>query len=375
MLRMILAGLTALSLAPGLDAAPHAVSKVAGRFDPQVLTTGKPDEGRVSLIASQLAAELSGACPFAKPQDTKALEVCKDRLYARDSAIRQNMPAFVLWGRMRDESLPLKETHLTQFGPEVFSATYLPLFMFNGKYTISFDERQNLYRIDLVTAFRNRLQPGQYPYPFWHEDNKWSIYQGANRMTAWVGIDPQAGVEKIKAMQFSVLGENHPALPEKIPTPMFDKETHAKWLWTDDKGKTQPQVTLFDGLFSMGNPHLKRLDDAYRAMALKFRDGDCMSCHVPNNPDKMKRLVLLQTPAHAASEIERVIESVRDDRMPLDEFGIEKPMPTRMKNELLEVAQSFAKELNAARQWELTRKPSPKAKLKAESSVRTSGGA
>ena len=70
-----------------------------------------------------------------------------------------------------------KDSTLTQFGPDVFSASYLPLFMFNGKHQIAFDERQNLYRIDFVAAFRNRLQPGQYPYPFWHEEIKWSIYQ------------------------------------------------------------------------------------------------------------------------------------------------------------------------------------------------------
>jgi hypothetical protein len=352
MFRVVAAALAAYAAVAAAAPLPHPVSKAAGRFDAQILTTGKPDQGRVSLIASQLANELANACAFAKPQDTIALERCKAALFQPNSALRSNLPAFVLWSRMQDATRLLKDTTLTQFGPDVFSATYLPLFMFNGKYQMAFDERQNLYRIDFVSAFRNRLQPGQYPYPFWHEENKWSIYQAANRVTAWVGIDPQAGVEKVKAFQFSTFGEKHTAIPEPIATPAFDKDTHAKWLWTDDKGKTQPQVTLFDGLFSAGNPHLKKLDETYRAMALKFRDGDCMSCHVPNNPDKMKRLVLLQTPAHAASEIERVIESVRDDRMPLDEFGIEKPMPTRMKNELLGVAQAFAEALGAARQWE-----------------------
>ncbi|MBL8519810.1 MAG: hypothetical protein JNK75_03980 [Betaproteobacteria bacterium] len=356
MMRMLwaAAGLMVTGLS-GVQAAPHGVPPAAARFKADVLTAGKPDQGRVALMAHELARELGEACPFAAPQDARPLEACKGRLYAPRSALRRHLPAFVLWGRMRDAALPLKDTHLTQFGPDVFSATYLPLFMFDGNYTVAYDERQNLYRIDFVAAFRNRLQPGLYPYPFWHEDNKWSIYQGTNRLTAWVGIDPQAGVEKVKVMQFSALGAPHAAVPDKIATPVFDPDTHAKWLWTDAAGRTQPQVTLFDGLFSAGNPHLKSLDEAYRAMALKFRDGDCMSCHVPNNPDKMKRLVLLQTPAHAASEIERVIESVRDDRMPIDEFGIEKPMPTRMKNELLDQAQAFASVLAAARAWEAAR--------------------
>ncbi|MBL8515233.1 MAG: hypothetical protein JNJ55_14665, partial [Betaproteobacteria bacterium] len=282
MYKFVVAGLMACTGVSANSPVPHPVSKVSGRFDPQVLTTSKPDQGRVSLIASQLANELADACAFAKPQDTLALDRCKTALFRPKSALRSNLPAFVLWSRMQDASRLLKDTTLTQFGPDVFSATYLPLFMFNGKYQIAFDERQNLYRIDFVAAFRNRLQPGQYPYPFWHEENKWSIYQGTNRVTAWVGIDPQSGVEKIKALQFSAFGEKHAAIPEPIATPAFDKDTHAKWLWTDEKGKTQPQVTLFDGLFSADNPHLRKLDDTYRAMALKFRDGDCMSCHVPN---------------------------------------------------------------------------------------------
>jgi hypothetical protein len=234
----------------------------------------------------------------------------------------------------------------------VFTGTYAPLFMFNGQYTIRFLERENLYRIDFVAAFRNRLAPGLYPYPFWHEAEKWSIYQGTNRLSVYVGVDAKAGTEKIKVMQFSTFGEPHANVPAPIALPEFEKDTHARWLWTDKDGKTQPQVTLFDGLYSAANPHLRALDETYRAMALEFRDGDCMSCHVPSNPDKMKRLVLLQTPAHASSEVERVIASVREDRMPLDEFGLEKPMPESKKQALLVRAEAFQRALQAAREWE-----------------------
>ena len=85
-----------------------------------------------------------------------------------------------------------------------------------------------------------------------------------------MGGDRSAGGRrKIKTFQFSALGENHAAIPEPIATPAFDKDTHAKWLWTDDNGRTQPQVTLFDGLFSAGNPHLKNSMRPHRAMALQ----------------------------------------------------------------------------------------------------------
>ncbi len=130
--------------------------------------------------------------------------------------------------------------------------------------------------------------------------------------------------------------------------PKFD----GKWLWTDPEGRVQPQVTLFDGLFSAENPYLPKLDGAYKAFALKMRDAQCDSCHVPNNPDGMKRLVLLQTPAHAAGEIERLMKAVREDKMPRDEVGIEQPLEAKLKSALLESGGAFEALVRAAKDWE-----------------------
>jgi hypothetical protein len=319
----------------------------------------------VSLIANALAREFSEHCPLAPASDRAAFDRCKAGLYRVNSAMRKNLPEFVLWGRIRDPQLSLKETTLTQFGKDVFTAAYLPLFMFNRKYDIQFDTREQLYRIEFVTAFRNRLRPGEFPYPFWHDENKWQTYQGANRLTVWVGNESAAGTEKIRTVQFSTLGENHPGMPLPIPTPAFDKETHGKWLWTDSDGRTQPQVTLFDGLYRANNPNLKRLDETYRAVALELRNGECLGCHVPDHPDKTKRLVLLQTPAHAASEISRLIDAVRKDKMPLDEIGLEKPMPQEKKSALLEKAIAFDAALRDAKTWEAQNASTPGAAAKA----------
>jgi len=123
-------------------------------------------------------------------------------------------------------------------------------------------------------------------------------------------------------------------------------------MWTDAAGKTQPAVTLFDNLYSAQNPNLKKLDATYRAVALELRNAECMNCHVPDNPDKSKRLVLLQTPAHAEAEVSRVIKSVRQGRMPLDEIGLEKRMPDDLKNHLLSKAEAFAAAILEAKTWE-----------------------
>ena len=73
---------------------------------------------------------------------------------------------------------------------------------------------------------------------------------------------------------------------------------------------------------------------------------------MPNNPDKSKRLVLLQTPAHAGAEIKRLIKSVQADKMPRDETGIEQPLPQHTKAALLRDGQTFDKLYDAAKQWE-----------------------
>ena len=69
----------------------------------------------------------------------------------------------MLWGRQRDPKLSLKETSLTQFGPDVLTGMYVPLFMFNGKYSVSGPSAEGLYQIRLHTAFRNRLALASFP--------------------------------------------------------------------------------------------------------------------------------------------------------------------------------------------------------------------
>lgn len=301
----------------------------------------------VDKLAKNIADDLARLCPAAQPADQAAFDSCRQALF-KDSEFKRALAPIVLWGRRSATGANLKETHLTQFAPDVLSGLYVPLFMFNGRHTVEFDKNERLYRVVLETAFRNRLPPGQYPYPFWHEANKWNTYQGANSMMLWV--DPKS--LKVRVGQFTDKGKNAPIIAsEPLPNPKFD----GKWLWTDANGVTQPVVTLFDGLFSRNNPHLAQLDLAYKDLALRLRDGQCDSCHVPSNPDKMKRLVLLQTPAHAAGEIKRLIKSVREGTMPVDEFGVEKELPPESKKSMLESAQKFDAVLDAVRRWEKQR--------------------
>jgi hypothetical protein len=158
---------------------------------------------------------------------------------------------------------------------------------------------------------------------------------------------------RIKVAQFTDRGATPPIVAsEPVTQAPFD----GKWMWTDAAGRTQPQVTLFDGLFRPDNPYLPKLDSSYRTLALRMRDAQCDTCHVPNNPDNMKRIVLLQTPAHAAGEIQRLMKAVREDKMPRDEFGIEQPLDAKLKSALLESGGAFEALLQGAKDWEAKRR-------------------
>jgi hypothetical protein len=86
-----------------------------------------------------------------------------------------------------------------------------------------------------------------------------------------------------------------------------------------------------------------------------MRRGLCGDCHVPNNPSGMRRLVLLQTPAHAASEIKRLMKSVRDNEMPIDDTLLYHEIDPDTRAALLDYGGVFEDLVDAARAWEAAR--------------------
>jgi len=303
------------------------------------------EKQRFERLVATLAQEAATLCPLADPADQQALDRCRTSLF-KDSYFKRSLARIVLWGRPSPvPNARLKDTTLTQFGAEVLSGLYLPMFMFNGRYRVDYDPTEGRYRARLEGLFRNNLMPGQYPYPFWHDAKKWNDYQRANGITLW--IEPHTS--KIVVGQFSRQDGADPRLntPARIP-PAFD----GQWMWVDDSGAAQPKPALFIGLFSPDNPFLEKLQSTYKDLALAMRNSTCNSCHVPDNPEKMKRLVLLQTPVHAAGEIKRVMAAVRESRMPLDDIGIEKELDPETKATLLKFGAAFESTVNAAYAWE-----------------------
>src|SRR5882724_9633988 len=168
-----------------------------------------PDLGeQVERMASEVALELQQICPPASPSDQAAFDRCRRSLFG-DSALRRNLAPRLLWGRRnQDAGAALKNTNLTQFAPDVIAGLYLSLFMYSGVYSVEYVERERLYLIRLRAGFRNLLPPGQFPYPFWHEEAKWGVYQAANSVLLWV--NPKTA--KIVIGQFTERSSDSPVV-------------------------------------------------------------------------------------------------------------------------------------------------------------------
>src|SRR3954454_24957527 len=218
---------------------------------------------QIAQMASEVALELQQICPPTSASDQVAFDRCRRSLFG-DSALRRSLAPRLLWGRRnQDAGEALKNTNLTQFAPDVIAGLYLSLFMYSGEYSTEYVGRERLYLVRLRAGFRNLLPPGQFPYPFWHQEAKWGVYQAANSVLLWV--NPKTA--KIVIGQFTERGDGSPLVSTQPIRPKFD----GSWMWMDKEGRIQPRVTLFDGLFRQNNPYLPKLDFTYRTGATDAR--------------------------------------------------------------------------------------------------------
>jgi hypothetical protein len=88
------------------------------------------DVQRVERLVATLTQEATTLCPLSDPGDQHALDRCRSSLF-NDSYFKRSLARIVLWGRPSPvRGARLRDTTLTQFGGEVLSGLYLPLFMF-----------------------------------------------------------------------------------------------------------------------------------------------------------------------------------------------------------------------------------------------------
>jgi hypothetical protein len=321
-MKRFLLALAGLMLLPGADA----------------VRTNAPDAG-ISLRAAALAEALALACPVAGYGDEAAFQACGHALRTLTLPVAQ----IVAWGGDQTDK-QINRKGLTHLNSQVFQTMYLPLFSFTGNWALTEDSSTHTPIIRLQAYFRNTLPPGNYPYPFWHSSDKWIAYETANEVRFY--LDPDGRI--FVATRSAAGDEARRGSYTRAVTPAF----HGSWEWQDSAGKRQPYVSLFSARYSQANPSLSGLDKTYRSFALRIRDESCLECHTPANKAGSDRLGLLQTPLHAAGEIDNVIAAVKSAEMPEDDIGLRKDIPAADRAALLADAMAFRDELARADQWE-----------------------
>lgn len=293
-----------------------------------VACTIRPEERVVAVLA--------GACPTgADPKDVAARDACA-RALGDSAELDVLFGDVVLWGGQAAGSTldsALEVANVTELEPRVWRRLYLSTFTFSAAYRV---EDHPPYRVVIVPVqFRNALPNGEYPYPFWHSPEKWLSYQQATEVALFFREGKLVG---------GLRGTRH-----DTTRPLSERTWDGMWRW--DEGR-QPRVALYAYAFSAENEAIPALDEAYRALAEQARTSGCEACHSPNNPEKMRRLEILNYPAQALAARRSLVSILAHDDMP-PPSGL---MDERARIELFDRARAFVVAADAAmaREAELT---------------------
>jgi hypothetical protein len=284
--------------------------------------------------ADEIAAGVTAACPLAEPGDEAARQECAAKL-AQLEVLDRAMHEPFLWGAQAKAGVfELDRSHLTKFNPLVWRRMYLSLFMFTGEARMEQVGATTVLR--LPARFRNALDAGSYPYPFWHSEKKWSHYE----LSTEVLLVIQDG--KVKGAMRSA--ETDAARPR------LARAWDGKWTW---KAGKEPRATLYRNLFSRNNPHVSRVETAYRKLEKVMRPHGCVTCHSPNNSMDMNPLELLVYPNQALAGRHVIVQQIEKQTMPPETVnapaGIRDDVERRR---VLRVAREFEKAAEAALAFE-----------------------
>ncbi len=250
----------------------------------------------------------------------------------------------ILWGPDQPD-LRITKKSLTVVRSWVWQYLYMPNYAFTGRWSVGRDNRDNVAFIAVETYFRNALPSGDYAYPFWHSAAKWEGNEHVNQFKFYLDANG-----RIFMVGRSTAGtEEHRGAYAHVTPPAFD----GKWQWVDASGKMQPHAELFSDRYSANNPYLPTVDTTYKEFALHIRDGTCLNCHTPANKFDANRLVLLQSPVHAAAEIDDALKEVRGGDMPEDDLGLKKDLDPKLRAAILKSGVAFQTALRRADQWEV----------------------
>lgn len=301
-------------------------------------TSNKGDEE----IAKEIAAGIAAACPVVAPNDENARADCAAKLTAF-TAMRDAMVEPFLWGGQKPTaSFRLSESDTTRFNALVWRRMYLSLFMFSGAYTI--EQQDELTVLRLPYQFRNEMDIGSYPYPFWHSSGKWESWQYSPELILVIEGGKLRGALRSKERDRTRSFTNH--------------AWSGQWRWQEG-GQEMPYASLYTFLFSATNPHVTRLDKAFRELESDLRENACFVCHSPDNLDKMPQLELFNYPNQALlSRHALVVELARNSMPPKNDMGFAVGIAdVDERQSLLQKALEFSSAGDAALVWENELKP------------------
>lgn len=261
----------------------------------------RPDAGAALDDAAILAlgAQLLEACPLAATNDPAARERCADALI-EVPVLRSNVAEPLLWGG-QPAGLPLErvpeQANLTSFSSFVWRRIYLSTLMFEGAGVLEQAGRYRALRVPV--RFRNALDAGDYPYPFWHAEKKWASYEQATHLV------------------FLFDDSKLVACVRSVETDASRPHTARTWdgVWTWDEGR-EPESALYRALFSDDNPFVASLDQSYRTLSDGLRVHTCFGCHSPDNPSMIRHLDILNYPNQSLSGRHRIVSMIEQNQMP-----------------------------------------------------------
>lgn len=340
-----------LAITAALGMASTDAPDGAPKAKPKPMVLKKPIQ---DIVAERIAKQLIAASPVVDPANAAARDEAGCRL-ADCADLMEAAGTRILWGGFNPaqgydpDAYRLIDTsddtafQLTELNPTVWAKLYLSTFMFKGAYTMRTEGRFTV--LELEAEFRGKLDPGEYPYPFWHNPNKWTAYVNAEK----VALVFSSG-RLLSAMRVA---------PDPLSLKLIKRDWDAQWTWTNEKGEPQPRVALYSYLFSKDNPHVADLDASYRRLEKTFRDQNCLSCHEPDNRSRINDLLLLNYPNQALIARRSLVAVLEDNKMPPGNELAHEPTGIQdeaVRKELITLAQEFERTADAAFAYERLKK-------------------
>jgi hypothetical protein len=290
-------------------------------------------------LATQVTNALIAACPMAASDDENARHQCASRL-SEDKFLGGVMAEPFMWGGQKTPgNYNFADSNMNRFNVFVWRRMYLSLMMFPGGFTTETLDN-GIVVVHLPYAFRNALDMGSYPYPFWHSKKKWDSYEQSTEMVLLFRSGQWLGAMRNAAND---------------PTHAHVSHTWSgQWHW-ETGAQQQPYVSLYSYLLSPSNPHVARLDTAYRDLSNGLRAQSCFMCHAPDNYAASNKLEFFNYPNQALYARNDIINDLEKNMMPPADNTLGLPHGIANdddRNELLTLAKAFKAAGDDALDWE-----------------------